>query len=213
MSRVAVALAAGLAVAAAAIGLTLVHTPMIVALKNGTVVQEESFGAVRGSIALCQAGERLPRGTSALRFWLGALTGPRVTADVVAGGRTVASGEHPSGWTGRAVTVPVRPLRYPLAGVTVCLSFQARDESVTLYGRATPANVAAYAGRQTLPGRVWIEYLRPGTRSWASLLPSIARHMQLGRTTTGAWIVVLVLVSLAAAVVLGSRLLLRELRP
>jgi hypothetical protein len=211
MKRVTVALTAGLTITLLAVGLTLLHAPMTVARKNGTVVKEEALGSVRGTIAMCQADELLPRETSALRFWLGALTGPRVSAYVAYGGHAIASGEHGSGWTGREVTVTVKPLRSAIASATVCLSFQARDEAVTLYGRATPPSSAAYAGGQALPGRVWIEYLRSGKRTWASLIPSVVRHMELGRAFSGAWILVLALVLLATIVALGSRLVLREL--
>jgi hypothetical protein len=210
--RVMLALATGLALTALAVAVTLLHAPATVAFKNGTYTKEEVLGSVRGKIAFCQANEQLPRQTTALRFWLGALNGPSVSAHVLSGERAITSGQQGSGWTGRVVTVPVKPLQQTVTNVTVCLAFQARDETVTLYGRATPSSAAAFAGQQPLPGRIWIEYLRPGKSSWASMASSIVDHMELGRAASGIWIVLLALGLLATIVVLGSSLVLRELR-
>ena len=78
-------------------------------------------------------------------------------------------------------------------------------------GMPTPAAAAAHDGRRSLGGRLIIDYLRPGTSSWLSLAGEVAHRMGLGRAAAGTWIVFLALALLAAAIVLASRLLLREL--
>ena len=56
-----------------------------------------------------------------------------------------------------------------------------------------------------------LEYLRAGTRSWASMLGTIVRHMGLGRAFEGTAIAYLVFALLAAIALLTSRLLAKEL--
>ncbi len=211
MTHARVALLAGLTLLALAIGLALAHAPMTVARTNVTSSEEERIAYASSGETYCQAGEVLPNGTSAIRLALFAFIGPRVHVLVYADGRPATGGERGSGWTSRVVTVPVKPLARTVAGVTVCVSFRLHDEGLTVFGKATPRDVAAYEGHTRLPGRMWIEYLRPGTRSWASLAPSIVRHMGLGRAASGTAIALLAIALLAAVAVLASRLALREL--
>jgi hypothetical protein len=212
MRSVKIALAAGLTLLAIGIGLTLLHSPMSVAHANGVPLEEDEIATTNKSATYCQAHELLPGGTSAIRISLNAFTGPRVRLVVTSGGQSITGGERGSGWTSRVVTVPVKPLPRTVSGVTVCVSFRLRDETISVFGRTTPRATAAHDGRQTLRGRIWIEYLRPGERSWASLVPSIARRMGLGRAAAGTWIVLLALALLAAVAVLASSLVLEELR-
>jgi hypothetical protein len=212
MHRVTIALAAGLTLLVVGLCVTLAHSPVIVARTNGPDFKEESIAFTRYGATYCQANELLPQGTSAIRLSLSSFTGPRVSVLVSAGGHPIASGERGSGWTSRVVTVPVRPLPRAAPGVTVCASFRVNDEAVTVFGKPTPATIAAHSGGRALPGRMWIEYLRPGRRSWASLAGSTAHHMGLGRAVAGTWIVWLALALMAAVAAIASRLLLRELR-
>jgi hypothetical protein len=211
MRRVTIALAAGLSLLAAAIGVALAHSPAVVARKNGTSLKEDRIADTSQRARYCQAGELLPAGTTAIRLSLSAYTGPRVSVSVKAAGRTVTGGERGSGWTGRVVTVPVKPLPRAVPAATVCASFAPRDEHMILFGEATPRTVAAHDGPQALAGRMWIEYLRPGSSSWASLAPSTARRLGLGRAAAGTWNALLVLELLAAIVVLAATLVLKEL--
>jgi hypothetical protein len=207
-----IALAVGLAVLGIAVGLTLLHSPMVVAGTNRPAGEpEESVGATTHSASYCQTGERLPRGTSAIRVWLAAIYGPRVSVAVGSDGQPVTRGESSSGWVGGAVTVPVKPLPRATADAIVCMSFQLREETVILQGSATPPAIAAQYDGKPIAGRIWLEYLRPGTRSWASLVGSTVRRMGLGRAFAGTWIVIVALALLAAAVALASKLILREL--
>jgi hypothetical protein len=212
MRRVKLALALGLTGVAIAIGLALMHAPMTVARTNRIADQpEEPIASSRESASYCQSGETLPRGTSALRIWLDAVYGPRVAVEVTADGHAVTGGERESGWVGGSVTIPVKPLSRDVAAATVCVSFPLLDETVIVQGNATPATVATREDGQPLAGRMWIEYLRSGGRSWASLVTSTARRMGLGRAAPGIWVALAALALLAAIVTLASRLLLEEL--
>jgi len=211
MREVRIALVVGLTLLAIAIGVTLARSPMSVARTNGTPSQEERIAYTNTSASYCQADELLPSATTAIRLSMFAFSGPRMRVVVYSRGRAITSGERESGWTTRVVTVPVRPLARDTANATVCASFRMSHEALTVFGKATPRAIAASDGRKALPGRMWIEYLRPGTRTWASLVPTILSHMGLGRASSGIGIVVLALALLAALVVLASRLVLREL--
>jgi hypothetical protein len=211
MRAVRTALAAGLTLLVIAIGLTLLQSPTSVAHTNGTPSEEEVIAITSRGASYCQAGELLPRDTTAIRLSLSTFTGPRVTVLVSSGGHRITSGERASGWTSRVVTVPVKPLARAVTGVTVCVSFQLQNETLTVFGKFTPSAVAARSGQQTLPGRMWVEYLRPGRRSWASLAPSIARHFGFGRAAAGTWIAFLAIALLAAVAILTSRLVLEDL--
>jgi hypothetical protein len=210
MSRVAIALGASLTVLAIAIVLTLAHAPMTVARANGVPKQEEVIAFTSHGAAYCQAGELLPKGTAALRLSLSVVTGPRISLSVRSAGRIMTSGVRAAGWTGRVVTVPVKPLTHTVSDATVCASFQLRHESLIVFGKQSSKATAAHNGRQALYGRMWIEYLRPGTSSWASSIASIARHMGLARADEGTWIAFLALALTLAVAVLASGLILKE---
>lgn len=200
MRGVKVTLVASLALIVLAVALTLLGAPMSIARTNRPPGKpEEAIEMTHEGGNYCDSGEVLPRDTSAIRFWLEAAAGPRVTVAVRSHGRELTGGERGSGWIGGSVTVPVRPLARTISDATVCISFVAQDETVTVQ--------ESYS----TPG-IWIEYLRPGTRSWASMAVGVARHMGLGRAVPGTWIVLGPLALLGAIAVLASRLLVKELR-
>jgi hypothetical protein len=211
-TRARVALTAVLALLSLAIVLTLLESPMSVARANKPAgIGEEPIAGTTRSNSYCQPHEHLPQGTTAIRVWLDAAAGPRVRLVVTAGGRTLTSGERGSGWSGGSVTVPVRPLSQAVSGVTVCVSFRLHDEAIIVQGNATPAALAAHDDRRALPGRMWIEYLRAGSQSWAALVPSIVRRMGFGRAEPGSWVAFLALGLLATVVVLAASAAFREL--
>jgi hypothetical protein len=86
------------------------------------------------------------------------------------------------------------------------------NESVELLGEQTSGALAARGQHGPLPGRVRVEYLRPGDASWWSIAPEVARRMGLGHAAAGTWSVLLVLALMGCVVVLCSRLILRELQ-
>jgi hypothetical protein len=210
MRAVKLALAAGLALMAVAILVALSRSPASVARTNAVPTQITVIGSTTEGATYCQAREALPVGTSALRVWLDAAFGPRVRATVSARGRQLTSGERGSGWTGGSVTIAVRPLPRTISGATVCVSFPLRDETLVIQGSAAPPASAARNGSQPLPGRIAIEYLHPGERSWASMAASIMRRLGFGRAAAGTWIAFLALALLAAVAAITTVAVLRD---
>jgi hypothetical protein len=212
MSRVKAALAGGLVLTAVAIALTLLHSPATIASTNEAGGERESLATVEHGTRICQRDEYVPRGTTAIQPKLGANTGPRMRVEVQSDGQVLTSGQRGSGWTGRIVTIPVTLLKHSVSDATVCVSFAMHDETISIYGSPATGDAEALEGKHTLGEKMWINYLGTAERSWASQLGSIAEHMELGRTSSGAWIVLLVLVLAAGVVALSCTLVLRELR-
>ncbi len=213
MSRVQVALAAGLTLIAVAIAVTLSGAPAVVA-RSSPLPAKEQIAITEHSAIACQAGEAMPSGTSAIRLSLAAFTGPRATARVYSGSHLVVQGERGTGWTGSVLTIPVKPLARSYADVRVCVSIDlAGDERVEIFGTRTKHAVAALSGNgQPLRGRMQIEYMRPGDRTWWSMVTLVARHMGFGNFAGGAWNVVLAMALVIAVAAVSSRLILREIR-
>ncbi|MCW3018524.1 MAG: hypothetical protein JWN10_832 [Solirubrobacterales bacterium] len=209
-SRLKLLLGVGVVLGAAAVAITLTQAPITVARVN---MAEETFvSEAHGKLSACQTGETLPRGTSAIRLRTYAFLGPRAVVEVRAQGRTIAHGERGSGWTGGVVTIPVNRLRATRSGVELCFTlFGNGDESVEVMGEPTSGLPAASVQAGSLPGRIRVEYLRPGAASWWSIAPEVARHMGLGHAAAGTWSVLLVIVLMSGIVALCSRLILREL--
>jgi hypothetical protein len=210
MRRLKIALAAGVLLGTVAVVITLSRSPLSV-IRVNTAAHTLFATTTRRTVA-CQAGEALPRATSAIQLRLYAVTGPRVTAEVLAGGRVIAHGERASGWTGGAVTIPVAPLSTARSGVMLCFAIYLNgDETVEIMGEPASRALGGLGADGTLGGRVAVEYLRPGPSSWFSLAPTVARHMGLGHAASGTWSVFLVIALMGGLLLLCSRLLLREL--
>jgi hypothetical protein len=211
MREARVALAVGLALTVLAVLAVLAHSPDSVARANGIAAQDP-LGQFSGRAKLCQTGESLPRGTSAIVISLSAFHGPRVAAQALSGTRVLTRGEQDSNWTGRTIAIPVKPLARTIAGATICVEFSTAHEPVSPFGQPTPATLAATGNGDTLPGRVSVEYLRPGGRSWWSLASSTAYRLGLGRADGGAWIAFVAIALMLAAAATLSAALLEELR-
>ncbi len=208
--RVKVALAVGLVLIALAFVLTLAHAPLTVA--RGGVATEYTLVSTAKPASACQGGETLPRGTTALRVSLTAALGPKVTARVLSGSRVLTRGTTQPGWSDASVTVPVRPLPRTVGPVTVCVAVAQMNGKVAMRGSHTSPAQAATSGGERLPGRMDIEYLRPGGRSWWSQATAVARRLGLGRTASGAWNALLVVALAASFITLSSWLVVKELR-
>ena len=106
----------------------------------------------------------------------------------------------------------MRPLDRPATHATVCFAFAGAEERVSFLGVPTAGASGAWTSAGPLPGRMAVEYLRPGRSSWWSLAPSVARRMGLGRAWAGTWVVLLAGSLMALAIALGSWLTIREAR-
>ncbi|MGC2373580.1 MAG: hypothetical protein WA484_06875, partial [Solirubrobacteraceae bacterium] len=168
MTRVAAALAAGLALLAIALVVTLSGSPVVVAHTNSIPADEPILEAKSGAGA-CQDGELVPAGISGIRLTLVADAGPRVSVRALSGSRVVASGTAGSGWTSGAVTVPVTVLEQPVVGARICFTLGRGVETVQLGGSHTSAALAATnLNGRPLPGRFTVEYMRSAGGSWWS---------------------------------------------
>jgi hypothetical protein len=210
MRQARIAIAVGLALIAIAAAIVLSHSPRVLARSNGVEPFSSRLRTVPGSGSGCQSEETLPAHITAIALSLEATAGPRVSIVVLAGATIVTRGASDAGWLGQAVTVPVTALDHAVRHATVCFAFDGADEQVSLLGLPVPGMAPASSGGRALSGRMAIEYLRPGSSSWWSLAPSIARRIGLGRAWPGTWVVYLLACLLLACVALGAWLVQRE---
>jgi hypothetical protein len=210
--RIRLALAIGLLLIALATAVTLAHAPLVVARDNSAVTHT-SLVTTTGPAEACQRDEVLPGGTSAVRFGLTTVLGPRVNVRVFSDSRLITQGTRPPGWEGASVTVPVRPVPAgaPIP-IRICLQISTLNGPVSMLGWHTRHAPATGGSGKPLPGRMHIEYLRPSQGSWWSMATATARRLGLGRPASGTWNAFLVMALAAALVALSSWLLARELR-
>jgi hypothetical protein len=209
-ARVKLALVAGLSAGIIAIVVTLLGSPIAIARINvpGDVFVGEASQVTRE----CQSGEVLPRETTAVRLRTYAFLGPRVTVEVLEHGRVIAHGARGSGWTGGAVTVRVNRLSATKSGVKLCFTLYINGhETIEYAGQRLTGALAARGPDGPLEGRVRVEDLRPGSASWLSITPEVARRMGIGHAASGTWSVFLVIALMGGLLALCSRLILREL--
>ncbi|HTW43261.1 MAG TPA: hypothetical protein VMD79_13205 [Solirubrobacteraceae bacterium] len=212
MRGVGITLAVGFTAMALAVGLSLLRSPATLTRTNGVADDTQTaVAATSESAVYCQPNEELPAHTSAIRISLVASIGPRTRLYVLSAGHVLTSGEQGAGWTGSALAVPVRQLARAVPAATVCVAFRLRDGMLFLLGEDTPPDRAAREGRFALPGRMRVEFVSPGTRTWASMIPAIVRSIGLSHDGDGGLIVLVVLTLLALLVGLTTRLLLTDL--
>jgi len=166
---------------------------------------------MRSGDTVCQAGEVLPRGTTAIRFALGSAYGPTLAIKAYQGDQVLTEGSRGNEWVG-PTAVSVTPVKRAFSNVKVCVTVGTVTEGTNLSGGPAEHRPVATNNGRPLPGRTRIEYLRPGSKSWLALAPSIADHMGLGRAGNGTWIVFLLMALMAAIVAITSRTLLADLK-
>lgn len=210
MRGVKVTLGVGIALIAIVTAYTLTRSPP-------RVVRTSSLGqaTVATTIAdasFCQTGEALPAGVSGIRLTIWAFFGANIHVTVSSGSRTLTAGRRGPDWTGSTVTIPVTPLSHAVSPVKVCVDVAPNSEVLYFSGAEAPASAAAVASTgEPLAGRIGIEYLAAGNRSWWSRILGVARHMGLGHALTGTWVVLLIAALMAAAGGLAIRVAVREL--
>jgi hypothetical protein len=210
MRTMKITLTVGFALIGVGIVFALSRAPISVARANSTA--EQLLGTVNKRTELCQDGERLPAGTTAIRVGVFSYTGQRVTVRALEGPITIAHGERGPGWSGAVVTVPVAPLARART-VKLCFTLFIEDgEADNLAGEPTEKAPTTLSTGGHLPGRVGIEYLRPGRSSWLSLAPGIAKRMGFGNAGSGLWNAVFVIGLMGAVGLLTARLILRAQR-
>lgn len=208
--RIRVALAVGLALIALAFVVALAHAPLTVALR-GVATEHTLVGTTKPASA-CQANETLPRDTITIRLGLTSALGPKVTVRVLDGSRVVTRGTVSPGWSGASVMVPVKPVSRTLAPIEVCFAMTQMNGKIAMRGTPTRRALAAKTTEGPLPGRMGIEYLRPGGGSWWSRVTAVARRLGLGHAASGAWNALLVMALVTTLIALSSWLVVKEIR-
>ncbi len=201
-----IALAVGLTVLAATLAVVLSRAPLRVAGTDG-ISRRSTLTFTPHDTVFCTPGGTLPAGTQAIRVSLAANNGPRVAIKALSGATVVSEGVRDAGWgVDETVTVAVARVPRTITDARICTTVGAALEPIQARGERLPTT----AGHQILAPRM--EYLRPGARSWLSLVPAVARHMGLAHAPSGAWVAYLTILAMLTVSVLAARLLLRELR-
>jgi hypothetical protein len=206
-------LAVGFAIISTVLLVVLLRVPDAVISTNSVAARQE-LGLFREHTTVCQADERLPASTSALRMSLASIArvGPAVLVTVSYGGQIVARGHHTAGWVSGSLKLPLQPTVTTPIDAKLCLTRGPTPVPVELGGSAVPSALAATTDGKPLPGRMRVEYLRRGHRSWLSLATPIARRLGLGHVPGGTWTVFPLALLMGIAVTCGAWLLIREQR-
>lgn len=211
--RTGIVLAAGLALIMVALLVTLSRSPLTLDGTNSVRAESKLVRTTRASrIEGCQTGEVLPGDTTAVRLSLFAVIGPRVTVRILSGSQVLSSGTRAPGWVGSVVTVPVRPLPSAHSPVKLCFKLTSVNGPILVIGQDTPRAEAAVFNGAVLPGRMRVEYLRPGHASWWSHAGSIVRHLGFGHAAGGAWDAVLASILASAVLALATWVAAKGLR-
>jgi hypothetical protein len=208
--RIPLVLIVGLLLTAFAVALAVSRSPLVLLSASPTQV-EGGLTGVQSGTTVCQAGETLPAGTSAIRFSLSSAYGPSMSVEARADGQLLTRGSRGGEWVG-PTAIAVTPVAHTSTNVTVCLKVGTVTEGTALSGgKASRGHTATINGNPSTGG-MRIEYLRPGPKSFASLASSIATHMGMGNASGGSWIVFLLIVLMATIVALASWGLIGDLR-
>jgi hypothetical protein len=222
MKNVRVTLALGIALIIAVGVLVLKQSPPRVLRSNGPSANW-SLAGTSSQPAFCQAKEVLPATTSAIRLSITGFFGSNVHVVAYRGARVLTEGSRGPDWTGTSVTVPVKRVNHTSSQVNLCFALGPNEETIVIPGFLTSPRDAAVASESgglaaaargsnvlTLKGRVLIEYLAVGQRSWWSRISSVVRNMGLGHFIGGIWVALLAGSLMLALGFFTVRLTLRE---
>lgn len=203
-------LAAGLGLIFVVVIVVLAHSPLTVAGTN-PVAREQYIELTGGNLSTCQAAGTIPQGTSAVRVGIeGFSVAPAVKIRIRTPAGTTVEGRQSAGLGADPnVTVPVRRFAHKVDGARTCTTVTPLAEPIRFYGQPRHS---AQEGNHLQDALLHMEYMRTGSKTWWSLLPSIARHMGFGHAPGGASSVIFAVLLLIALVAVTSHLLLRELR-
>ena len=210
-------LAAGLCVLAVAILVTLTRSPLRVVGTNGHAAELDIAQTGGGdpahnpSVSVCQAGEFIPGGTTAIQLSLASDVGPRVRLVAFDGSRALTSGKKAAGWGGLSVVVPVKRVSKARDNARICLTVGPGQGFTRIRGQPGAPGFQATNNGRPLGGAMRFDYLRPGGGSWWSRASSVAHRLGLGRAWGGTWVAFLAIALMLGMVALAAWLTLREL--
>ncbi|HXE46515.1 MAG TPA: hypothetical protein VN635_15135 [Conexibacter sp.] len=202
-----------LALIGAGVVATLSHAQVRRTGTNG-VPLNGFVGTIAGAHTICQDRERIPAGTSAIRIGLTAFSQsappPPVHVVVASGGVTRASGSTGARWAGPfQLAVPLRPRPLRELEGSVCMRTPAGRQQYALVGVGAVPGFSATADGQSLPGRVHVEYLAPGTRTWWSYLPTLGARIGHGHAWSGPSVALLLALLMLTPIALAAWQLVR----
>jgi hypothetical protein len=209
--RVVITLASGLALIAVVLVVVLLQAPRKIISTNYIPISQ-GLGLLSPNTTVCQADERIPASTAALRMSLIAYIGPAVSVTVSHQNQVLARGHRNAGWVSSSLTLPLQRQVTTPSEATICLTRGGGAAVAGLEGATVPGALAATVDGMPLPGRLRVEYLARGHQSWLALAKHVARRLGLGHSPSGTWIVLPLVLIMALAVTFGAWLLLREAR-
>lgn len=197
--RVKVVIGAGLALVAGLV-LVLLLLPDQRRAGSNYVPEYGPVAELRGSATHCEHGQLIPEDTAALNLLVGTYgrPTPRIAVSARApGGGAVTRGVLPAGRREGRVVVPVKRVDQTVNGVDVCI--RTGGGRTVLYGRAENIRLA---------------WLRPGSESRLSFLPTIAHRVGLAKfNPLGSWLLPFLALVLATAWFVALRTVVREAGP
>jgi hypothetical protein len=202
-----------LAIAAVALAILLQSAPR----RAGTNLTADTgyVLALQPGRQLCQPGELVPGDTAALRLNVssGSHPGPRLQLGLGNAEGPVATGAVAAGWRSGELRIPISRVRQSKQAVTVCLID--RGSTAVAFGGSVPdSGFYVVLGGKALSGRMRIDYMRPGSESWLSLLGTLVHRFSLGKADlVRHWAAGAVLVLMLLAIALAARTIVREERP
>jgi hypothetical protein len=207
-----VVLAGGLLVIVLVLCLTLLESAP---RRSGTDLTPE-YAFVTGISAggsICQNQEILPEDTAALVMTIGSYGKPgpplRVTVADEAG-RQLTRGGLPAGWRQGTVRIPVAHVANSTGNVTVCLH-DLGPGGIAVGGDPGDPGYSILVNGHSFFAHLRIEYMRPGSESWFSLLPAIVHRFSLGKSNlVRHWAAVATLLAVLASIALAVRALLLD---
>jgi hypothetical protein len=132
---------------------------------------------------LCQSGELIPRGASAIRMTIGTYgaIGPRTVVLIRSSGRVIARGGLARGWRQGIVELPISLVRRSARG-TVCIGNRGHAtlalaglEGFGIYGFVERINGVEQAAE------IRLDYMLAGSRSWYSMIGTLVHRMTLAK--------------------------------
>jgi len=199
------------AVLVGAVAVALSHAAPRRAGTNGVHAEAVLGGAMPGT-RVCQGGELVPAGATAIRLTVPAqiAQGPSLQIELRRGQRVLAqtsAATHAADWE---VVAPLPPFAHDVAGVTLCYTVGGGGQVAILGGFTPPGTGGATIDGTETGGSIGIEYLRPGRESWWSFLPTAATRIGTGRGDWGgAWMAWAAALLALAAAALAVRALVR----
>lgn len=209
-------LGAVLVLLAVAVVLILAHRAPRLAATNSRVTVSGADVIIAGHTERCQGGEYLPAEADRMRVLVdGFLPGPPESLSFrlrSQDGRSLANARAVVAERGH-LQLPLPPRRAEAPQASLCIHNEG-DRKLGLTGNRTPANPEAAPGTngrgERVSDEVRVDYLRPGSESWFSILEPISqRFTRFKPGWVGAW-TLWALAAVAVAAAAAGGLVLRS---